>query len=223
MTSSTDVPIRDASTIVLWRERAAGPEVLMGQRGAAAVFMPNKFVFPGGAVDLEDAGRALATDLTPEDAERLARRNAGPDARTLACAAVRELWEETGLTLGGAHPIAEAVPESWAGFYAGGVAPRLDPLRFIFRAVTPPGRPRRFDARFFLTSAEAVLGDPDDFSGACDELSHLHWVPLGQARQLALPFITDIVLSEVEALLAGEERPVPFFDHDAERSHFHML
>ncbi|MEL6427289.1 MAG: NUDIX hydrolase [Pseudomonadota bacterium] len=223
MTDPDTVPIRDAATVILWRQSGGAHEVLMGQRGARAVFMPNKFVFPGGAVDAEDADLPLASDLEAPEAARLTQHNRGPGPQTLACAAVRELWEETGLTLGlAAHANAD-VPETWRGFYAPGVAPRLDPLQFIFRAVTPPGRPRRFDARFFLTPAEAVLGDPEDFSGACDELSHLHWVPLREARQLALPFITDVVLSEVEAILGGEARPVPFFDHDAERSHFHML
>ena len=43
---STD-RIRAAATVILWRRGAAGPEVLMGQRGAGAVFMPSKYVFPG--------------------------------------------------------------------------------------------------------------------------------------------------------------------------------
>ena len=50
-----DVPIRNAATVILVRDMDEGPAVLMGQRGKAAVFMPNKFVFPGGAVDATDA------------------------------------------------------------------------------------------------------------------------------------------------------------------------
>ena len=47
--------IRHASTVIVLRDRLTKPRVLMGQRGATAAFMPNKFVFPGGAVDAEDA------------------------------------------------------------------------------------------------------------------------------------------------------------------------
>ena len=43
--------IRNAATVILLRDRLENPRVLMGQRGANAAFMPNKFVFPGGAVD----------------------------------------------------------------------------------------------------------------------------------------------------------------------------
>ena len=46
--------IRNAATVILLRDQLENPRVLMGQRDANAAFMPNKFVFPGGAVDAED-------------------------------------------------------------------------------------------------------------------------------------------------------------------------
>jgi len=196
-------PIRDAATIVLLR-RAPNPAVLMGQRGAQAVFMPGKFVFPGGRIDAEDHGRLTLADLDPRSAALLAA-DAAPDlAPALVAGALRELQEETGLRL--TH------------------GPR--DLRFFFRAITPPGRPRRFDARFFLADADAVAGDPDDFTAAGDELSFLQWVELGAARELDLPFITEIVLGELVDRIAdpaAEARPVPFFDNSGVVSRFRTI
>ena len=85
--------------------------------------------------------------------------------------------------------------------------------------------PRRFDARFFVAQAEAVENDLDDFSDACEELSHLHWIALSEAKSLELPFITEVVLSEVEALLRAPDAPhrAPFFYHKDGRSHFALL
>ena len=82
--------------------------------------------------------------------------------------------------------------------------------------MTPPGRPRRFDARFFLVAAGAVQGDPEDFSRACEELSHLRWVPLARVRDHDLPFITEVVLAEIGPLLARHGPPdsVPFVTND---------
>ncbi|MCA3447012.1 MAG: NUDIX hydrolase [Rhodobacter sp.] len=204
--------IRDAATIVLMRGQGPDPQVLMGQRGAGAVFMPSKYVFPGGAVDAGDALVPLGPALHPTCAARLAAPGA-PPASALAAAAIRELWEETGLALG--CPGQAALPPGWAGFAAQGLVPDASALRFVFRAITPPGRSRRFDARFFLADAARVIGDPDDFSAASDELGHLHWLPLSQARELDLPFITEVVLAEVAVLAdtAGPPPPVPFFDN----------
>jgi len=204
--------IRDAATIVLMRGQGPDPQVLMGQRGAGAVFMPSKYVFPGGAVDAGDALVTLGPALHPICAARLAAPGA-PPANALAAAAIRELWEETGLALG--CPGQAVLPPGWAGFAAQGLVPDASALRFVFRAITPPGRSRRFDARFFLADAARVFGDPDDFSAASDELGHLHWLPLSQARELDLPFITEVVLAEVAALAgaAGPPPPVPFFDN----------
>jgi len=215
--------IRPAATMILWRAGPGGfglgeAEVLMGQRGATAAFMPSKFVFPGGAVDAGDSGITLATPLPAACAARL-----GPDATALAAAAIRELWEETGLALG--TPGDWDAPEGWHSFAAGGLQPTAAPLRFVFRAITPPGRTRRFDARFFLADAAAIAGNAGDFSAASDELSHLHWIGLAGARALDLPFITEIVLSEVTALLRDgpADIGVPFFDNSGATPAFRRL
>ena len=92
--------IRNAATVIALRDRATDPHVLMGQRGAQAAFMPNKFVFPGGALDAEDADVPLATPLPVGCAARLAEDSVEDLSHALAAAAIRELWEETGLILG---------------------------------------------------------------------------------------------------------------------------
>lgn len=207
--------IRHAATVILHRSGRDGPEVLMGQRGASAAFMPNKFVFPGGAVDAADATVPLAGDAGPDCMRRLALEASGLSPRACLVAAIRELWEETGLVLGQARPWQAPEPD-WTRFAATGHVPDASALRYVFRAVTPPGRPRRFDARFLLADAAAVMGDPDDFTHACDELSHLQWVPLSRARSFDLPFITEVVLAEVAPLIADGSAPlsVPFVEND---------
>ena len=215
-----DPPIRDAaSVIVLDRDARGGASVLMGQRGAAAAFMASKYVFPGGAVDPEDAAIRLsqppdALTMSRLAAEPRAGSKATPDA--LAAAALRELAEETGLLTG---PPGTA-PRGWDHYARAGLSPDASALIYLFRAITPPGPPRRFDARFLLLDAAHLHGDRHDFSNACDELSHLHWVPLTEARALDLPFITEVVLAELAALIrAAGDGPlvqpasVPFFDN----------
>ena len=222
----TEVPIRDAATIILVRDESPGspPQILMGQRGAKAAFMPNKFVFPGGAVDTADADISLADPLPEPCAGRLSEAAAPALAPALPVAAIRELWEETGLVLGTKSQWPRP-PTDWRSFAATGHRPSARGLRFVFRAITPPGRPRRFDARFFLANTTDVAGDPDDFSAASDELSHLQWVPLPEVRQFDLPFITEVVLAEVAELIAtpGAPKTVPFFKNDDEQSLFLRL
>ncbi len=222
---SAKAAIRDAATVIVVRDRrSAVPRVLMGQRGSGAVFMPGKFVFPGGAVDPDDHHVALAA---PPGALCAARLEDGAPglAAPLAAAAIRELFEETGQMLGVPGDWPGAVPEAWEAMAARGVRPTAAPLQFVFRAITPPGRPRRFDARFFLVDAGHLATDPDDFSAASDELSHLQWIPLPELRGFDLPFITEVVMAEVAARLHESTPPtsVPFFRNDDEESLFLRL
>ena len=206
--------IRDAATVIVLRDRDTAPAILMGQRGASAAFMPNKYVFPGGAVDqTDDLGIPIPAPLSNALSQNSARAPAA-----LAAAAIRELWEETGQILGRNGPWpAPPAPQGWRGFAATGHIPDAANLDFVFRAVTPAGNSRRFDARFFLVDAIHITTDLDDFSNAEDELSHLHWVPLSDARALDLPFITEVVLAEISARLKnGAPDTVPFFRNDDE-------
>ena len=217
--------IRDAATVIVLRGGADDPHVLMGQRGATAAFMPDKFVFPGGAVDPEDADVPLVSPLSILCQDRLCEDSRPGMAAALAAATIRELWEEAGLIIGQKGGWPGEVPPDWTTFAQRGYLPDASGLQFVFRAITPPGRPRRFDARFFLVDAMHLAGDPDDFSAACDELVHLQWIPLRDVRRFDLPFITEVVLAEIAAR-AGDPAPpasVPFYRNDDEQSLFLRL
>jgi len=69
------------------------------------------------------------------------------------------------------------VHKDWQLFFNQNAMPSLHGLRFIGRAVTPPYRPKRFDARFFMANArEALIDARPPVDGA--ELSDLQWVSL---------------------------------------------
>ena len=225
-TTTDKTAIRNAATVIAMRGRMSeDPQVLMGQRGAKAAFMPNKFVFPGGAVDPADEQISLASPLSALCQERLADKAPDGVHHALSVAAVRELWEETGLILGEPGEWAGDIPDDWHSFAATGHVPSAKAMQFVFRALTPPGRPRRFDARFFLVDADQVTGDLDDFSQASDELSHLQWIPLSEVRSFDLPFITEVVLAEVTARIRDADPPqsVPYFHNNDEASLFLRL
>lgn len=217
--------LRDAATVIVLRDAATRPRVLLGQRGKDAAFLPSKFVFPGGAVDTVDANIPLAAPPRAQCAAALTTDSA-QQAEVLIAAATRELWEETGLLIGTPDARARSLsaPQGWRGYIGTGHLPDGAGTQFVFRAITPPGRPRRFDARFFLVEADALRNDPDDFSRAEDELGHLQWVALDAVRGYDMPFITEVVLAEILARLEGRAAPgVPFYDNRTEVSRFARL
>jgi 8-oxo-dGTP pyrophosphatase MutT (NUDIX family) len=117
------------------------------------------------------------------------------------------MFEETGLLL--ARP-APPGPGSgpWRDFLAAGALPDLAALDFIARAITPPGRPRRFDARFFLADASALMSlEPCSGDRELDEIA---WLEVSRLPSLDLPQITRFVVGEAMARLEDPNRPVPF-------------
>jgi 8-oxo-dGTP pyrophosphatase MutT (NUDIX family) len=198
---------RDAATLVLTRVRKGAAEVLMGRRAPGHVFMASKWVFPGGRIDRSDFTAAAANALPARDMARLTREVPVRRAHALAMAAVRETFEETGLLLAAPAPAA-SVAGPWREFRAVGALPDLATLSYVARAITPPGRTRRFDARFFMAGADALLHpEPTAGSGELDEIA---WLPLADTRALDLPAITRFVLGEVAERLTRPDRPLPF-------------
>ena len=197
---------KDAATLIIVRP-GKQPEVLMGRRAPGHVFMASKWVFPGGRIDRSDFNAASGTDPHPRTAAWLHREMTPHRARAVLLTAVRETFEETGLILGTpTSPASVAGP--WREFRALGALPDLAALRYVARAITPPGRTRRFDARFFMANASALLApDPTAGSGELDEIA---WIPLDEACHLDLPAITRFVLGEVVERLETPDRPLPF-------------
>ena len=197
---------KDAATLIVVR-RGRTPAVLMGRRAHGHVFMASKWVFPGGRIDRSDFRAAFTGDFDARTAARLAHGAPPARARALALAAVRETFEETGLVVGRAGPPA-SVAGPWREFRAAGALPDLAALSYVARAITPPGRTRRFDARFFMADVAALLHpEPTAGSGELDEIA---WLPLDEARAVDLPAITRFVIEEVAERLSDPGRPLPF-------------
>jgi 8-oxo-dGTP pyrophosphatase MutT (NUDIX family) len=209
---------RDAATLIVVDTAGGEPRVLLGRRRMDLVFMPGRYVFPGGRVDRADRHIAVEHDLEPGNLRNLMVAMKGSSsagrARALALAAVRETFEEAGLLIGTPCPAA-ASPKAraWQQFFSHGYRPALARLTFFARAITPPGRPRRYDTRFFCVAAEAVVHRVATADG---ELSDLEWHSIEQARALELPNITRVVLEDLsERIAAGAlqkcDVPVPFY------------
>ena len=210
---------RHAATLIVVRDDGDRPRLLMGRRNRGLAFMADKWVFPGGRVDRGDYTAPSASELSPDTTARLALEPRHPSparlARALALAAVRETFEETGLILG--KPLKGGAPrkdygEHWKGFLDQGMAPALDSLDLIARAITPPGRPRRFNARFFMARAEDASGEIRHSS----EMGDVRWVKLNEARELPLPTITGLILGEIGRLIKEppdrkKQRKIPLF------------
>jgi 8-oxo-dGTP pyrophosphatase MutT (NUDIX family) len=164
---------RLAASLLLLRETVDGPAVLMGVRGAGHRFMPNRLVFPGGAVDPQDHDAPCATPLRPDVRGRLEASAGAAPADAIAIAVARELLEETGLSLGD--------------------PPRLDVLDYLCRAITPAAQPLRFDARFFVAPAAAAQGT---LAGS-GELEDLRYYTVAEALALDLALVTRGVLARL--------------------------
>ncbi len=196
---------RDAATLIMVRRDTAKPRVLMGKRSENHAFMPGVFVFPGGRVDTADSRVKPANPLDPKvEAKLMARMRGIPSsgrARALAMAAVRETFEETGLIIGEpGDSAASSKHPDWAEFLATGLRPTLKPIRYIARAITPPGRIRRFDTRFLVVDAENVA-NMDAPAGSTDELLDVHWLTIADTEDLQLPWITRQVLKSLDEQL----------------------
>jgi len=205
---------KDAAALVLVRRRGDEARVLMGERSARHTFLPGRFVFPGGRMDVADQRLLVGTDLRPEVRVKVAAGTTTSRARGLALAAVRETFEEAGILLGKKDDAdLRTRSPTWQRFFSYGVSPRLEALDFVARAITPPGRLRRYDARFFMADASEIAVELDP-SSASGELLKPVWLTLAEARATDVLPITRCVLDEVEARLKGKRDPsgpVPFF------------
>ena len=208
----------DAASILLLDRSGGTIRVLVGKRSSRHVFMPDVYVFPGGRRDATDRLVPVATPLNPLALERMALRAGARCSdsrlRALGVAALRELYEEAGLSVGA--PLAN-VPEGGLPF-----RPDLSNLRFLARAITPTGMVRRFDTRFFTLFADEAGIDPSG-AVASHELEDVRWVDIFDHKGIEMPDITVLILEELQKSIQEDTslpfgRPAPLYRN--RRGHF---
>lgn len=213
--------IQDAASLVIVRfNRPDRPQVLMGRRHADAVFLPNKYVFPGGRFEDSDATTPTVGALSDRDQALLMQSVANDrtphELNALAVTAIRETFEETGRLI--SDPERKASTErqqgdaptalsDWSTACAEGYLPNLSALNLFARAVTPPGRPRRYDTRFFWASANDLILDTAPIDS---ELSEIGWIDLADIESLDLPRITRVIANDFLRVMSQDlEQPPP--------------
>jgi 8-oxo-dGTP pyrophosphatase MutT (NUDIX family) len=221
----------DAATLILVDRSGAIPKVLVGRRHDKVVFQPGKIVFPGGRVDTADNRVPVAASVPAALEANLLKGSpkiTPSRARALAVAAIRETCEETGLCLGlrqdGPAPL---ISGPWMPFADAGLLPDPSGLYLIARAITPPGRVRRYDTRFFTADASAIVHRVEGVVHTDAELVELVWVELGSKPLADLHRMTQKVLDELgQRLSTGPLRhdaEVPFFRAEGGGMRRHIL
>lgn len=192
---------RDAASLILLRLEDRKQHVLMGRRPAGARFLPKRYVFPGGALEPDDSRARPASELNADMADLMAVGGKVARARSLAMAAVRETFEETGLLLAAPGDVGPVPSPSWSDMRARGVAPALHRLAYVGRAITPVHSTIRFHARFFVADARYTTGE----LGGDSELEDLHWCPVDALVQLPTIEVQSFMLGHAIATLTGND------------------
>ncbi len=214
-----------SATVVLVRNNQGSPEILLVRRHAKTAFGTN-YVFPGGLVESCDRHSLCDPRLTADDACRFLGMTEG--ALEYYSAAIRELFEETGVLLArdpqGRMPPATLRPTvdelhasryrlisqdaRWPEFLAQNeLTLAVDAISYFAWWITPTARPRRFSTRFFL----AMM--PDGQAACHDgiELTDSRWVTAaaaleaGKRGDLLLPPPTLATLGELAAFQSVDE------------------
>ena len=182
----TDVAVaRPSSTVVLVREGKRAPELLLMRRHERSAF-GGAHAFPGGV--LEDADRRVddhCTGITPAAADVLLDTEG---ALAYFSAAVRELFEESGVLLASAATTGVNLDTArnalndgtldWQDFVRDNALQlHCDALHYFSFWITPEALPRRFSTRFFL----AALPDGQDAAHCGGELTDSCWMSAAAA------------------------------------------
>ncbi|NUA31822.1 MBL fold metallo-hydrolase [Cupriavidus basilensis] len=224
--------LRQAASILVVRDGAAGMEVLLVRRPERNDDRSSgAFVFPGGTLDPQDKTlRDACTGL--DDAAASARLKLPDGGLDFYLAAVRECFEEAGLLFAsdaGGKLIAldtlDATQQAWMRQSARsggpgmaqlcerlGVRLAVDRLAYHSHWLTPPGLPKRFDTRFFVAVAPAGQSATHDGDEAVEHL----WIrpsdAIDPARGLKLVPVTRRTLASI----ARFDTAQACFDHAAQ-------
>lgn len=189
-------PLREAASVILLRDGEAGFELFLMLRHATMAFASGMAVFPGGGVDKRDFEDAPAV-VGPGLDEWAGILGTSPlMAGAVLCAAIRELFEETGILLAGSADaiVTDTDSAEWESRRARlenhelsmsevlretGLKLRTDLLRFWSEWSTPTFEPRRYKTWFFV----AVQPDGQPTRAVASEALEVRWMPVEQALQ----------------------------------------
>jgi 8-oxo-dGTP pyrophosphatase MutT (NUDIX family) len=190
MTANLEEP-RPASTVVLARQGHDGPEVYLLKRSWGSSFFPGNYVFPGGAVDIEDVNAAFWQDHVDLDLEEASKRLGGGLSLEYTLgdgvSAIRETFEEAGVLL--AYKIEDkpeeiekmcrlrrdgTLPKSWLKEWVKSGRWVLSFSRLVRWAhwITPEAMKRRFDTRFYV----ALMPSRQECLPDTKETTHGIWI-----------------------------------------------
>ena len=201
---------RPSSTVVLVRSGKSCPEVFMVKRHAKSSF-GSSFAFPGGVLEAADARvHDFGTGMSAAQAGKLLQMESG--ALDYYSAAIRELFEESGVLLAAHSMSARELAASRNALNAGSLAwdrftreqqlqLRYGELHYFSFWITPPGLPKRYSARFFLAElpgSQLASHDGGELTDSC-------WMPAAdilaarKLKQMKLPYATRKTLKRVAA------------------------
>lgn len=195
-------PIQPAATVIIARAVSgkpdAGFEIFMLRRTSRAAFAGGMYVFPGGRVDADDHLHRYDAVRRGPSADQAPQQTAlGAEWRGFWIAGIRESFEEAGLLLAYdargrllafddtnrsrfdayRQPLHAGTLSLFEICEQEGLALAVDHIHFVNRFVTPPGRARRFDTRFFLAEAPPGQTGEHDSRETVDSI----WISPGEA------------------------------------------